>query len=579
MKYPPSVASFEERVAMALQCSDANAIPKVSDAGAIYEDENGSSIQIMHNGLRVLCGGYYGAWMSNLIRAAKGHHEPQEERVFHEVVKRLPASARMIELGGFWAYYSLWFLNQSPDRKAVVLEPEPAHLAVGQANAALNGLTPKFLSGFAGPQFAEDMPFFGEASGEMRSTCYSVAHLMSAEKWDYLDLLHCDIQGHEVAVLESCKLLFSEGKIGWVCVSTHAHQISGDPLTHQKCIDILQKSGARIVAEHDVHESFSGDGLIVACFGNLPDDWETIELSHNRHGTSLFRSLAYDLDETQKTLAAQNRNINAMGDLPDSMHDTLDRTGLLFTLKKDGPLGAAGQGLLVPDDKTMSPAIIADARWEYENLAAFAGHLKEGRRYTLLDIGANIGMFSRQIQVLSDQIEHALCVEPDHHNFAALKFNLAPFSDRVMFFNAALGREDGIVEFYRDMQNIGNYSLNEDAMRARSFEKVRVSQHDTQKWMAEHVSHKQALAWKSDTQGFDEVIITRTPMEIWERIDVALIEIWRIEKPDFDMDALRARFESFPNRQLGDEKDISVDEIIEYLSGSDWQFKDLLMWR
>ena len=66
-------------------------------------------MQIMHNGIRVLAGGYYGAWMQDLITRCKGVHEPQEEVVFAEIMKHLSDDATMIELGGFWSYYSIWF--------------------------------------------------------------------------------------------------------------------------------------------------------------------------------------------------------------------------------------------------------------------------------------------------------------------------------------------------------------------------------------------------------------------------------------------------------------------------------------
>lgn len=102
---------------------------------------------------------------------------------------------------------------------------------------------------------------------------------------------------------------------------------------------------------------------------------------------------------------------------------------------------------------------------------------------------------------------------------------------------------------------------------------------ETRAWMLETVGTDEPLLWKSDTQGYDEAIIAATPMDIWQRIDVALIEIWRIAKPPFDPAELRARLACFPNRQLGDEMNVSVEQIMEYLSADDWQFKDLLMWK
>lgn len=143
---------------MTARCRDADAIPKVADAGPLYTDIDGTRVQIMHNGLKVLADGCYGSWMTELIRLCRGHHEPPEERVFHEVVSRLSSSATMVELGGFWAYYSLWFLQLHPLRQALVLEPDPAHLAVGRKNALLNKLDPKFVAGFVGEKTAPRSP-------------------------------------------------------------------------------------------------------------------------------------------------------------------------------------------------------------------------------------------------------------------------------------------------------------------------------------------------------------------------------------------------------------------------------------
>lgn len=579
MDTPPATASLDERISMGLRCRDADPVPKVADAGEVYADREGRRVQIMHNGLRVICDGYYGSWMTNLIRQGRGHHEPQEERLFHEVVSRLPEDARMIELGGFWSYYSLWFLLHRPQRRAVVIEPEPAHLEIGRTNAFLNDLHPTFLEGFVGADYAASAPFTNEAGVDMATTCYSVPHLLEQQQWPSLDLLHCDIQGHEAAVLESCRPLFEAGRIGWVFVSTHAHPISGDPLTHQRCLAVLRDCGAMIEAEHDVHESFSGDGLIVARFGPAPEGWTPVELSYNRHSRALFRSLAYDLDESRKATARLEARIAAFGRIPDAIHPSLVKRGVLYELGVDGPLGPRGASVLLRDDEVMAPAIVANAAWEFDNVEQFARHLQKGKRYTLVDIGANIGMFSRQIARAAPEIERILCVEPEPKNFEALSFNMKPFEDKATLFNAALGDADAARTFFRDRDNTGNYSLNPDAMRGRRHDEAQVTQVETGGWMQAQLETAEAIAWKSDTQGFDEVIITRTPMEIWRRIDVAIIEIWRIAKPDFDRDALRSRLEDFPHRQLGEEAGIGIDAIMDYLDGDDREFRELLLWR
>lgn len=165
-------------------------------------------------------------------------------------------------------------------------------------------------------------------------------------------------------------------------------------------------------------------------------------------------------------------------------------------------------------------------------------------------------------------------------NFAALRFNLEGFgAGRARLFHHALRSVDGEMPFHRDLENSGNFSLNLDAMRDRTFETVTVPVRDTAAWMEEAVPPGAPLIWKSDTQGYDEGIIARTPWSVWDRVECAIIELWRIRKPAFDHAAFRARIESFPHRAIGNAENISVDAVVEALSGNDWTFDDLILWR
>lgn len=294
---PPPVCETERfRVEMTVSCRDCDELDRVADAGKVIE-EHGERIQIMHNGVRVIEGGYYGAWMTEIIARLGGHHEPQEERVFHELLKHVRPDATMIELGGFWSYYSLWFLSQGQDRRSVVLEPDPRNIAVGRRNAELNGRTIDFVQGYAGPITREAVTHTTDTVRRLTLPQHTVAELMGRFGFPTLDILHCDIQGGETALIASCEDMLRAGTIRFGVFSTHAHQISGDPLTHQKCLHLIREFGGSVLAEHDVHEGFSGDGLIVAYFGKEPLDWPALKISHNRYATSLFRNPLYDLAE------------------------------------------------------------------------------------------------------------------------------------------------------------------------------------------------------------------------------------------------------------------------------------------
>jgi hypothetical protein len=86
----------------------------------------------------------------------------------------------MIELGGFWAFYSLWFCSLGRDRRCIVIEPDPKHLETGRVNAELNGLDVTFVQGFAGETSTSEVPFKTEESGEISVSRYSVPDLMVA---------------------------------------------------------------------------------------------------------------------------------------------------------------------------------------------------------------------------------------------------------------------------------------------------------------------------------------------------------------------------------------------------------------
>jgi FkbM family methyltransferase len=296
---PPILLDNATRADMTVSCRDCDPIPKVPDSGKVISFE-GKPVQIMHNGVRVVAGGYYGDWMTGIIERLRGHHEPQEEIVFHEVLKHLQPSATMLELGGFWSYYSLWFKSQHGDqRQAYVVEPDPNHIAVGRANAMLNNQKITFVQAAVGAEPISAVTFATESAGDIRIPQISVPSLLREYRISKLDILHCDTQGAETAIIRSCAALLRGNVVRFGIFSTHSHHISGDPLTHQRCLAMLKDFGGTILAEHDVHESFSGDGLIAAYFGHEPLRWKEPPISRNRYSTSLFRNPLYDLAATQ----------------------------------------------------------------------------------------------------------------------------------------------------------------------------------------------------------------------------------------------------------------------------------------
>jgi FkbM family methyltransferase len=587
----PVIRTAEQRILLATRCRDADGLPKVADAGAVTRQPDGTHAQIMHNGIKVVAGGYYGAWMQDLIGRCRGHHEPQEEVLFAEVLRHMSGNATMLELGGFWSFYSIWFLAQDRRRRSFVVEADPAHIEIGRINAQLNDCHPVFIHAVVAAAPAPPGPFVTEASGTMDLPCVSVAGTMATHGIGRLDLLHCDAQGIELAVLQSCGELAASGRLGWVMLSTHSHHISGDPLTHQRCLAVLAQAGATILAEHDVQESFSGDGLIVAKFGDVPATWRTPRLSYNRASESLFRNPLYDL----AAAPAAPSPVSPVSPLPAPLafapsapmqllarSETFAARGGLLELTEDCALGRQGDKILLPFDRVMFPWIVSNRSWEADNLDFLAQHIDPARSYRVIDIGANVGLFSRQAALRFPNLANFICVEADPEHFRALRYNLAGLLDgRSAMWNVALSHADGEARFLRDKDNSGNYSLNDDAMRDRPFDAITVRSVATDRWMREHV-HLDADAhaiWKSDTQGHDELIISLTPLDVWNHVDVAIIELWRIRKPDFDRAAFIQRIDAFPHKFLGPNRPTATTEILTFLDSDDWDHTDLYIWR
>jgi FkbM family methyltransferase len=288
----------QRRIDLTVAVRDTDVIPKVPDAGEVIE-RDGVPVQVMHNGIVVREGCYHGAWMTEIIRQLRGHHEPQEELAFHTVLERLASDTpepTMVELGSFWAYYSLWTKRAIPAARLILVEPDAANLEVGRRNLELNGVEASaILHAAIGSEHDATITLAWESDGRRHKTRQiSIDGLMSEYRLERIDLLLCDVQGAEVAALRGATRALAERRLRFLVVSTHHHRITGDPLTHQRCLQLVQDARVQIIAEHSVSESCSGDGLIVASTDPRDNDLHA-PVTITRSRDTLFGELEWDL--------------------------------------------------------------------------------------------------------------------------------------------------------------------------------------------------------------------------------------------------------------------------------------------
>lgn len=213
-------------------------INRVSSSGTI----NNNNV-VLHNGIEVPYQGkyaYYGNF-SNILVYNRGVHEPLEEFIFQELLKKMPETPFMIELGAYWGHYSMWLKKYKPLSTVILIEPNKHNLLVGKSNFNRLNLDGNFIQKKVGHQN------------------FSVDDFIKQKKLKKLNILHSDIQGYELEMLEDSKKSLSLCVIDYLMISTHSQSL------HYEIINYLKLFNYDIEVSSDFdNETTSFDGFILA---------------------------------------------------------------------------------------------------------------------------------------------------------------------------------------------------------------------------------------------------------------------------------------------------------------------------
>ncbi len=236
---------WDERIADVLACPDNARLRRAPEAGKIV-----GGLQAMHNGLKVVVNGYYGDGITRMLAANRGCHEPQEEVVFDAIVRSLPARAVMIEAGAYWGFYSMWFCQIISEARVFLVEPAEANLAVGQRNFQLNGFSGDFTQAYVGRDPGK------HSDG---TKIVSIESFLMEKGLTDVNILHADVQGFELEMLQGAKSLLDAGRIDYLFISTHSTEL------HTQCVELLRLHKYRVLVSVNLEETYSVDGVLVAC--------------------------------------------------------------------------------------------------------------------------------------------------------------------------------------------------------------------------------------------------------------------------------------------------------------------------
>ena len=122
-------------------------------------------------------------------------------------------------------------------------------LKAGVENFRLNGMEGEFVQAFVSATSSTD-------SAESRTL--SVDDLVREKAIDRVHILHSDIQGAELDMLIGARETIAAGRVNYVFLSTHTQQL------HAECLAKLAEYGFTVIAEADLDDTYSQDGVIVA---------------------------------------------------------------------------------------------------------------------------------------------------------------------------------------------------------------------------------------------------------------------------------------------------------------------------
>jgi hypothetical protein len=135
----------------------------------------------------------------------------------------------------------MWLKSRRPDASVHLVEPEPAALEAGRANFERNGITGEFLQAFIG------------------NDRMSVPAYLRERGLERLDVLHADIQGFEIEMLNDSVELVARHAFDYLVISTHLDVLHGEVQR------VLRHFGYRIEVACDVDsQTTSFDGLVLA---------------------------------------------------------------------------------------------------------------------------------------------------------------------------------------------------------------------------------------------------------------------------------------------------------------------------
>jgi len=162
----------------------------------------------------------------------------------------------MVELGSNWCYYSLLFKHIIGKEKTlnIMVEPVEDSLQLGKDHFTLNSCEGIFYK----KGITNTMEYYDKI---IKLDFITLDEILKQNSLTHLDILHSDVDGNEIELIEKNIDFFKEGKAKNVFILTHGDNCSS------KCKEFFNQFPYSLIAEFP-HGTQCGDGLLVYKFSS-----------------------------------------------------------------------------------------------------------------------------------------------------------------------------------------------------------------------------------------------------------------------------------------------------------------------
>jgi len=231
---------------------------------------------------------------------------------------------------------------------------------------------------------------------------------------------------------------------------------------------------------------------------------------------------------------------------------------LNLTLNNNTPLGKKNDKLILPLDEIITPRIFKNEKWDYFIIKFIKKNIKYKNNF-FFDIGANVGLISKQLQNLNLNIKNYFCFEPEKNNFKILSKNL--INKKTYLYNFGLASKNKKTKIFVNKLNKSDNSiyLNNYVGTKNNLSKIILK--DSNIVFKKIIDDKKInhIIYKSDTQGMDEEIFLNLDYEILDKIYLLILEISNFEYISKNLEKFLNKLENFRFISTENKSGITLD--------------------